>query len=284
MVKSRDNQGKFVETIPKGRLKSLLMQKLPTELILKKLDCHRGGFDKAVRRHGLQYLLEGRRSLAQRAKQKDTSFNQNARYEYGYILGCLLSDGCIYINKARPWAHQGNPQYTFFMKVWDKEYAEALIDCIEKVFDVRYKITEQDNGIDHYYVVTSKRKGIVFKILSEFNNIMETRTYTARLPKIVKEVRDVSIGFLAGFLDGDGWLGADGGVGFAVKEKRFVDEICDLLTYHGFNPKTYYHKGRSHFLRGKEIRSTGSYAIRLFKKESIGFISLVTPKIKRKNL
>ncbi|KKL60476.1 hypothetical protein LCGC14_2204900, partial [marine sediment metagenome] len=64
MVKSRDNQGKFVETIPKGRLKSLLMQKLPTELILKKLDCHRGGFDKAVRRHGLQYLLEGRRSLA----------------------------------------------------------------------------------------------------------------------------------------------------------------------------------------------------------------------------
>lgn len=123
----------------------------------------------------------------------DNQQEKSVLASFGYVLGVYLSDGCVY---QGPY---GSPKFT--MCVIDKDFVEHTLDAIEGMglqnFNKNINMI-RSKGIDTYRCQVVSRR--LCTLLIDATNNKQS------VPRQVLSRKDVFLPFLAGLMDGDGWI------------------------------------------------------------------------------
>ena len=157
--------------------------------------------------------------------EKSGSFQfQNLNKQLSYLLGVYLSDGCVAKHKERKdWRR-------FSMECIDKDFAGKTQDCINHLTGEKKTIVE--------YIYPKFPKRIFYRASSSNQNLcfwLEEKTeLKTRIPiRIFESEIELKREFLAGLLDGDGWVSKRKdrnavSIGFAIKD-NWIWQVRYLL-------------------------------------------------------
>lgn len=144
-----------------------------------------------------------------------------------YLLGYLVADGCVSIEKR----NNGNYSYRIVFNV--------SIDDLDVIKLIQYYICPSVNI--RYYHNTSgasnrkpqcsikfTSKHMVNTLINKYN-IVNNKTYNINYDML--DLGDYNIDFIRGFFDGDGTIGKDS-FGFISTSKLFLQSILNIISSH----------------------------------------------------
>lgn len=142
-----------------------------------------------------------------------------------YLVGAFLTDGCVYTNK------KGNRWFT--LEVIDREFAENVQSALNSITGKDREVSIQRQHDKNYYRAYASGEQLMSWLLLVTDNKQRIP------PDIFTAPIDVQIAFVAGMMDGDGyisqykngWLGV---MGFAVNS-LWIFQFADLLRSLGVN-------------------------------------------------
>lgn len=144
----------------------------------------------------------------------DEDFFKTWSVEMAYVLGFVLTDGCV----------SGNSFY-----IAQKE--PEILERIGSVMKSNYPIRKTRNGKSYLHTLIISRKEMV-EDLSALG-IGEKKSLTVAFPDIPAEYLPH---FIRGVIDGDGWVQDRGYVANVTSgSKSFADGLCRALQLSGFN-------------------------------------------------
>lgn len=139
-------------------------------------------------------------------------------YDLGYIFGAFLGDGHAFIATNR---NSETGRVSWYFAATETEIAAKLSGCLERVVGVDAAPQREDNlTVLHLYSLQWAR------LLAQFGKREEKH-----LPEQYRCAdRDYLQGLFDGLLDSDGWIGADGRVGFH-NTSRELAELFNVLCF-----------------------------------------------------
>ena len=149
---------------------------------------------------------------------------QNLNKQLSYLLGVYLSDG--YVMKEE----QQNNYRRFGLECIDKDFAEKTQNCINYLTGEKKTIRERISSKEPkriYYRATSSNQNLCFWLEEETG--LKTKIPT----RIFESPIELKKEFLAGLLDGDGWVTKQTNknavsIGFAIKD-NWIWQVRFLL-------------------------------------------------------
>jgi intein-encoded DNA endonuclease-like protein len=136
--------------------------------------------------------------------------------EMAYVLGFILTDGCI----------SGN-----MIIISQKDH--EILDRIRGAIETNNPIRKRKNGRSHIHTLVINRKSMVEDLAKL--GIGEKKSLTVKFPEVPSEYLHH---FIRGVVDGDGWV-QDRGYVMKVTSgsANFSYALCDVLIDEGFNAR-----------------------------------------------
>jgi|GEM_PF-3034637 len=158
-------------------------------------------------------------------------------YEFGYLLGAFLGDGCAKINtstkrkcKNTNFARNTSGAMNFYFNITEKDIADKVSGCFERVFGYKPIVKESKKKNMILVVVRSNPIIRLFEELGKRNK--------KKLPDYLRcSNKEYCKGLYDGLLDSDGHYANDGRVGLANTSKSII-ELFQWIHYmvNGFYP------------------------------------------------
>jgi len=150
--------------------------------------------------------------------------------ELGFILGSLVSEGCVRDN------------YINFCNT-NKTYINKFIKCFKQVFGVKLKATKRKmyDGIIlgrkyksnyEYIYIVEKRSRVLGSWLNSLGITFKTAPYKYIPWSILEADKDSQLSFMAGFIEGDGCI-SHNNIQCISSSKELLKQIQILLLTHG---------------------------------------------------
>jgi intein/homing endonuclease len=156
--------------------------------------------------------------------------------ELMYIIGVYFSDGCVTIYERKDGKGKN---YLFRVSSIDDDFIQEIKRCLSIILPERTSRIYERNRCDKRFKKCKLQKELHFtdKNLCEF--LTSTTFKKTIIPDFIKESeRELRLSFLAGFMDGDGWIqkskrsdslyGGQIQIGFCGSYD-FVDEIAKMF-------------------------------------------------------
>ncbi len=192
-------------------------------------------------------------------------------WDWGYILGALLSDGCI--TKAST-----TTGWSLSLGVTDYSFVSMFRDCLQRLYGKRFNINKYQAIRTTYndkpiYRVSTTNSYIIKDIIHEFGSVSNLRTGQECLPKCIDQ-EACFWGFMGGFIDGDGYL--------SIREKKGIE--LHLYSMSATLFKTMQERLLDFNMKSR-ITKPNIYVLSLYGKEVIiRCLTLARPNISRKSI
>ena len=146
----------------------------------------------------------------------NTDFFKVWSHDMAYVLGFILTDGCIVGN-------------TFSISQRDDE----ILTILNEVMMSNYPIRKRKNGRSHLYTLTINRQSMVNDLKAL--GITEDKSLTVRMPDVPAEYLP---DFIRGVIDGDGWVQDRGYVmNITTASDAFADDLLCVFENLGLNSR-----------------------------------------------
>lgn len=163
----------------------------------------------------------------------DNQQGKSVARSFAYLAGVYVTDGCVYQGKY------GVPRFT--VEVIDRDFIDNTLFAIGNTSEVEFNrsiYTRQMGGKTTYSCSVGIRE------LSSF--LVESTNCKQVVPDFVKNDRDLFLSFLAGAMDGDGWISmrknsmtplarfAQIAISAKITKYRYLSDIVSCLDRFGF--------------------------------------------------